>query len=64
MRPDLVATDNFRNPREYLKRLYFDSWVADDAALRYLLEACGLVRVMLGPFFPFPLGARDLNEVI
>ena len=31
MRPDLVATDNFRNPREYLKRLYFDSWVADDA---------------------------------
>ena len=29
MRPDLVATDNPRNPREYLRRLYFDSWVAD-----------------------------------
>jgi aminocarboxymuconate-semialdehyde decarboxylase len=33
MRPDLVATDNFRNPREYLSRLYFDSWVADPRAL-------------------------------
>jgi aminocarboxymuconate-semialdehyde decarboxylase len=42
MRPDLVATDNFRNPREYLKRLYFDSWVADERALRYLLDTCGV----------------------
>ena len=38
MRPDLVATDNFRNPREYLARLYFDSWVADPRALRYLID--------------------------
>ena len=42
MRPDLVATDNFRNPREYLKRLYFDSWVADDA--RAALPARSLRR--------------------
>ena len=27
MRPDLVAIDNPRNPRDYLGRLYFDSWV-------------------------------------
>jgi aminocarboxymuconate-semialdehyde decarboxylase len=32
MRPDLVATDNPRNPREYLKRLYFDSCVHDAGA--------------------------------
>jgi len=56
MRPDLVATENFRNPREYLKRLFFDSWVADDAALRYLLEVCGSDRVMLGTDYPYTLG--------
>ncbi|MBP8614950.1 MAG: amidohydrolase, partial [Thermomonas sp.] len=64
MRPDLVATDNFRNPREYLKRLYFDSWVADDAALRYLLETCGIDRVMLGTDYPFPLGEQVPGEGI
>ncbi len=58
MRPDLVATDNFRNPREYLKRLYFDSWVADDLALRYLLDVAGAERVMLGTDYPFPLGEQ------
>ena len=31
MRPDLVATDNARNPREYFGRIYFDSCVHDDA---------------------------------
>ncbi|GAB3725976.1 amidohydrolase family protein [Luteimonas pelagia] len=59
MRPDLVATDNHRNPREYLKRLYFDSWVADDLALRYLLDVAGADRVMLGTDYPFPLGEQE-----
>jgi aminocarboxymuconate-semialdehyde decarboxylase len=58
MRPDLVATDNPRNPREYLSRLYFDSWVADDRALRYLLDTVGVDRVMLGTDYPFPLGEQ------
>ena len=63
MRPDLVATTT-RNPREYLKRLYFDSWVADDAALRYLLETCGADRVMLGTDYPFLLGEQVPGEGI
>ena len=61
MRPDLVATDNPRNPREYLGQLYFDSWVADPRALRYLLDTCGVDRVMLGTDYPVPArraGAR------
>jgi aminocarboxymuconate-semialdehyde decarboxylase len=71
MRPDLVATDNFRNPRDYLSKLYFDSWVADDRALRFLLDTCGVSQVMLGTDYPFPLGeqapgagiaALDLSE--
>jgi aminocarboxymuconate-semialdehyde decarboxylase len=59
MRPDLVATDNPRNPREYLQRLYFDSCVHDDAALRYLLSVTGDRQVMLGTDYPFPLGEQE-----
>jgi aminocarboxymuconate-semialdehyde decarboxylase len=59
MRPDLVATDNPGNPRDYLKQLYFDSWVADPRALRYLLDTVGTDRVMLGTDYPFPLGEQE-----
>src|SRR3546814_12233554 len=55
MRPDLVDTDNPRNPREYLERFFFDSWVADPRALQYLLDPCGAERVMPGTDYPFPL---------
>ena len=59
MRPDLVATDNPRNPREYLDRLFFDSWVADPRALQYLVDTVGIERVMLGTDYPFPLGEQS-----
>ena len=59
MRPDLVATDNPGNPRDYIKQLYFDSWVADPRALQYLLDTVGADRVMLGTDYPFPLGEQE-----
>lgn len=59
MRPDLVATDNPRNPREYFSRLYFDSCVHDNLALRYLIDTVGIERVMLGTDYPFPLGEQE-----
>ncbi|MBA8883806.1 amidohydrolase family protein [Dokdonella fugitiva] len=59
MRPDLVATDNARGPREYLDRLYFDSCVHDRAALRYLLDVAGADHIMLGTDYPFPLGEQE-----
>jgi aminocarboxymuconate-semialdehyde decarboxylase len=59
MRPDLVATDNPHNPRDYLPRMYFDSWVADERALRYLIDTVGVDRVMLGTDYPFPLGEQE-----
>jgi len=58
MRPDLVATDNARNPREYFERLFFDSCVHDEHALRYLIEVAGAEHVMLGTDYPFPLGEQ------
>ncbi len=64
MRPDLVATDNPRNPREYLSRVFFDSWVADDRALRYLIDTVGIERVMMGTDYPFPLGEQEPGSYI
>ena len=64
MRPDLVATDNPRNPREYLDRVYFDSWVADQRALRYLIDTVGIDRVMMGTDYPFPLGEQEPGSFI
>ena len=58
MRPDLVATDNARNPREYMHRMYFDSCVHDPRALQYLLDTAGVSQVMLGTDYPFPLGEQ------
>jgi aminocarboxymuconate-semialdehyde decarboxylase len=58
MRPDLVATDNPKGPREYLSRLYFDSCVHDPLALRFLLELVGPSQLMLGTDYPFPLGEQ------
>ena len=64
MRPDLVATDNARNPREYLQRLYFDSCVHDLRALEYLVDVVGAEQVMLGTDYPFPLGEQHPGALI
>jgi aminocarboxymuconate-semialdehyde decarboxylase len=64
MRPDLVATDNKRAPREYFQRLYFDSCVHDPQALRYLLDVAGDDRIMLGTDYPFPHGEQRPGEAI
>ncbi|MFO0872417.1 MAG: amidohydrolase family protein [Phycisphaerales bacterium] len=63
-RPDLCAVDNPRNPREYVRRIYFDSLVHDADALRYLLHLAGPDRVALGSDYPFPLGERVPGELI
>ena len=64
MRPDLVATDNPRNPREYLKQLYFDTCVHDQRALQYLIDTFGSSQVMLGTDYPFPLGEQSPGACI
>ncbi|MEU5993135.1 amidohydrolase family protein [Spirillospora sp. NPDC047418] len=44
-----------RPPREHLRRLYFDTAVFDDTALRRLIEDAGHDRVLLGTDLPFDL---------
>ena len=64
VRPDLCAVDNGINPREYVRRIYYDSLVHDEAALRYLLDLAGSERVCLGSDYPFPLGEHRPGELI
>jgi aminocarboxymuconate-semialdehyde decarboxylase len=63
-RPDLVAVDNPRGPRDYLSRLYLDSLVHDADALRGLIRLVGAERVALGTDYPFPLGEQEPGRLI
>lgn len=69
-RPDLVATDNKTNPREYLAkgqapaRFFVDSLVFDPSALNLLLKLFGPQRVVLGTDYPFPLGEAEPGTLI
>ena len=70
VRPDLCATDNKMNPRNYLARadvparFYVDSLVHDPDALRLLLKLFGAPRVALGSDYPFPLGEAHPGRLI
>ena len=70
VRPDLVATENNTNPRNYLARdnaparFYVDSLVHDADALRMLLKLFGAQRVALGSDYPFPLGETKPGQLI
>jgi aminocarboxymuconate-semialdehyde decarboxylase len=63
-RPDLVAVDNPRGPRDYLGRFYLDSLVHDAEALRGLIRLVGAPRVALGTDYPFPLGEQEPGRLI
>jgi aminocarboxymuconate-semialdehyde decarboxylase len=64
VRPDLVAVDNDRNPRDYLDRFYVDSLVHDAGAFRFLLGLMGSSRIALGSDYPFPLGEERPGSLI
>jgi aminocarboxymuconate-semialdehyde decarboxylase len=70
VRPDLVATENKTNPRNYFARgdtparFYVDSLVHDADALKLLLKLFGAQRVALGSDYPFPLGEAHAGKLI
>ena len=70
VRPDLVATDSTKNPRDYLARgetparFYVDSLVHDIEALKLLLKLFGTQRVAVGSDYPFPLGEEHPGKLI
>lgn len=64
VRPDLVAIDNSRNPREYLDKMYFDSLLHSPEMLDYLINLVGPNKVALGTDYPFPLGELEPGKLI
>jgi aminocarboxymuconate-semialdehyde decarboxylase len=64
VRPDIVATNNERNPREYLGRFYVDSLVHEPAMLRFMIELMGADSIALGSDYPFPLGEHHPGKMI
>jgi aminocarboxymuconate-semialdehyde decarboxylase len=64
VRPDIVATNNERNPREYLGRFYVDSLVHEPTILKFMIELMGADCIALGSDYPFPLGERHPGKMI
>ena len=63
-RPDLVAVDNKKNPKEYLGKFWLDSLTHDAAMLEYIVRLVGVRRVVLGSDYPFPLGEKEPGRLI
>ena len=63
-RPDLVAIDNKRSPREYLGKFWVDCITHDPKLLEYILDLQGSKRVTLGSDYPFPLGDLEIGKFI
>jgi aminocarboxymuconate-semialdehyde decarboxylase len=63
-RPDLVAMDNPRNPKEYLGKFWVDSHVCDHKMLQYVIDLIGADKVMQGSDYPFPLGEAIPGELV
>jgi aminocarboxymuconate-semialdehyde decarboxylase len=63
-RPDLVAVDNPKNPREYCGHFWVDCITHDEDMLHYVLKMQGSKRVTLGSDYPFPLGDLEIGEFI
>lgn len=64
VRPDLVATKNKVNPREYLGKFYLDSLVLDELALKFLIDLIGEDSIVMGSDYPFPLGEHMPGALI
>ncbi len=63
-RPDLVAVDNKRNPREYLGKFWVDCITHDIDLLKYILKVQGSKKIALGTDYPFPLGDLEMGKFI
>jgi aminocarboxymuconate-semialdehyde decarboxylase len=64
VRPDIVATANSGNPREYIGRFFVDSLVHEPAMLNYMIDLFGSNRIALGSDYPFPLGEHHPGKMI
>jgi len=58
-RPEPRSKGFTGDPRDILRRLYYDTVTFDPAPLRYLVDLVGADRLLLGSDFPFEMGDPD-----
>lgn len=63
-RPDLCAVHCSTNPKQFLGRIYCDSLVHDEKALKLAVDVMGRENVLLGSDYPFPLGELHPGKLI
>jgi aminocarboxymuconate-semialdehyde decarboxylase len=63
-RRDLVGADSEHPPSAYAERVYVDSVVFTETALRVLLDVHGNDRIVLGSDYPYPLGERPAGALV
>ena len=64
VRPDIVATHNKHNPRDYIGKFYLDSLVHEPSVLQYMIDLFGADCIALGSDYPFPLGEKNPGKMI
>jgi aminocarboxymuconate-semialdehyde decarboxylase len=64
VRPDIVATHNQHNPRDYIGKFFVDSLVHEPAVLEYMIKLFGADCIALGSDYPFPLGEEVPGKMI
>lgn len=64
VRPDLVAIDNAKNPRDYIGKFWIDSLVHDPKALDFIIDIMGGDKICMGSDYPFPLGEHHPGLLI
>lgn len=64
VRPDIVATHNQHNPKDYIGKFFLDSLVHEPAVLQYMIDLFGAECIALGSDYPFPLGEENPGKMI
>lgn len=52
------------SPRDYLRRIWFDTVVYEPQAIAHLIEAVGVSQVVLGTDYPFDMGSYDVAGLL
>ena len=64
VRPDLCQIETTTQPGDFVHKLYFDSLVHDELALKFLVDRIGADRLALGTDYPFPLGEHRPGKLV
>lgn len=52
------------SPREYLRRIWFDTVVYQPEMIRHLIDVVGVSQVVVGTDYPYDMGDYRVHELI